>query len=41
MGRITRKILNEKIKNDYKIIGALVQIGKSKINYPNISAFLA
>ena len=34
-GAIARKVLSKKIKNDYKIIGALVQIGKSKINYKN------
>ena len=34
-GAIARKIINKKIKNDYTITGALVQIGKSKINYDN------
>lgn len=34
-GAIARKVLSEKIKNDYKITGALIQIGKSKIDYNN------
>ena len=32
-GAIARKIISEKIRNNYKILGALVQIGNSKINY--------
>ena len=32
-GAIARKVISEKIKNNYKILGALVQIGNSKINY--------
>ena len=34
-GAIARKIMNEKIKNNYKIRGALVQIGNSQIDYNN------
>ena len=34
-GAIARKIISKKIKNKYKITGALVQIGHSKINYSN------
>ena len=34
-GAIARKIISKKIKNQYKIIGGLVQVGKSKINYEN------
>lgn len=34
-GAIARKILDYKINNDFKIIGALVQVGESKINYNN------
>ncbi len=32
-GGIARKVIQHKLKNDFKIRGALVQIGKSKINY--------
>ena len=32
-GAIARKVLETKIKKKFKIIGALVQIGDSKINY--------
>ena len=34
-GSIARKIIDYKLKKSYKIIGALVQVGKSKINYNN------
>ncbi len=34
-GAIARKILEKKINNQYKILGALVQIGSSKIDYNN------
>ena len=34
-GGIARKVIEHKIKNNFKIIGALVQIGDSKINYGN------
>ena len=34
-GAIARKIISSRIKNDFKIIGALVQIGNSKIDYNN------
>jgi len=34
-GAIARKIISSKIKNEFKIIGALVQIGNSKIDYKN------
>ena len=34
-GAIARKVINKKIQGNYKIIGALVQVGKSKINYNN------
>lgn len=34
-GAIARKVISKKIKKDYKIIGALVQIGNRKINYNN------
>ena len=34
-GAIARKIINQKIGNNSKITGALVQIGNSKINYNN------
>jgi len=34
-GAIARKVINQKIGNDSKITGALVQIGNSKINYNN------
>lgn len=34
-GAIARKVIRNKIKNNYKIIGALVQVGNSKINYNN------
>jgi len=34
-GSIARKVIEQKIKNNFKITGALVQIGNSKINYEN------
>ncbi len=34
-GAVARKVIEKKIKNKVKIIGALVQIGKYKINYNN------
>ena len=34
-GAIARKVINAKVKNKYNIIGALVQIADSKINYNN------
>ena len=34
-GGIARKVIEYKIKNNFKIIGGLVQIGDSKINYDN------
>ena len=34
-GVIARKVINEKIGNQPKIIGALIQIGNSKIDYNN------
>ena len=34
-GGIARKVIEHKIKNDFNIIGGLVQIGDSKINYDN------
>ena len=34
-GAIARKIISQKIGNEFKITGALVQIGNSKINYNN------
>ena len=34
-GAIARKVINKKVGNEYKITGALVQIGNSKINYNN------
>ena len=34
-GAIARKIIENKIKKKYKLIGALIQIGKHKINYKN------
>jgi len=34
-GAIARKIINQKVGNESKITGALVQIGNSKINYNN------
>ena len=34
-GGIARKVIEHKIKNNFKIIGSLVQIGDSKINYDN------
>lgn len=34
-GAIARKVITKKIEGDYKITGALIQIGKSKINYDN------
>ena len=34
-GAIARKVISQKIGNESKIIGALVQIGNSKINYNN------
>ena len=36
-GGIARKVIEHKIKNNFKIIGGLVQIGDSKINYDNWS----
>ena len=34
-GAIARKVIKKKIKKDYKITGALIQIGNSKIDYNN------
>jgi chorismate synthase len=34
-GAIARKVISKKIQKDYKITGALIQIGSSKINYDN------
>jgi len=34
-GAIARKVIKQKLQNSYKIIGALVQIGKSRIDYNN------
>jgi chorismate synthase len=34
-GAIARKVISHKLKNNYQITGALVQIGSSKINYDN------
>ena len=34
-GGIARKVIEHKIKNNFKIVGGLVQIGDSKINYDN------
>ena len=34
-GSIARKVIKHKIKNNFKIIGALVQIGNNKIDYEN------
>ena len=34
-GAVARKVINHKLINHYKITGALVQIGSSKINYNN------
>jgi len=34
-GAIARKVINQKIGNEPKITGALIQIGNSKINYDN------
>ena len=34
-GAIARKVIQKKIKNNYKITGALIQIGSSKIDYKN------
>ena len=34
-GAIARKVIKEKIKKEYKITGALTQIGNSKIDYNN------
>jgi len=34
-GAIARKVIEKKLRTKYKIIGALVQIGKNKINYDN------
>jgi len=34
-GAIARKVINQKIGNESKITGALIQIGNSKINYNN------
>jgi len=36
-GSIARKVIAHKIQNNFKITGALVQIGSSKINYGNWS----
>jgi chorismate synthase len=36
-GAIARKVIEKKIKNKVKIVGALIQIGNSKINYENWS----
>ena len=34
-GAIARKVIKNKIKKEFKIIGALVQVGEIKINYDN------
>ncbi len=34
-GAIARKVIEKKLNKNFKIIGALTQIGKSKINYKN------
>jgi len=34
-GAIARKVIANKIKNEYKISGALIQIGNKKVNYNN------
>ena len=34
-GAVARKVISNKIKNNVKITGSLVQVGKSKINYNN------
>ena len=34
-GSVAKKVIDQKIGNKYKITGALIQIGKSKINYNN------
>jgi chorismate synthase len=34
-GGIARKVIEHKVKNNFKIIGGLVQMGDSKINYDN------
>ena len=34
-GAVARKVIAKKLKQDFKIIGSLVQIGKTKINYKN------
>jgi len=34
-GAIARKVIAHKIKNSFEIKGALIQVGKSKINYKN------
>ena len=34
-GAIARKVISKKINNNYKIVGGLVQIGNSKIDYKN------
>ena len=34
-GAIARKVIKYKLKNNFKITGGLIQIGKSKINYKN------
>ncbi len=34
-GAVARKVIKQKLKSKYEIIGALVQIGQSKINYNN------
>ena len=34
-GAIARKVIKNKIKKEFKIIGALVQVGEIKIDYDN------
>ena len=34
-GAVARKVIAKKLKQDFKIVGSLVQIGKTKINYKN------
>ena len=34
-GAVARKVISQKISNEFKITGALIQIGNSKINYDN------
>ena len=38
-GGIARKVIEHKIKNNFKIIGGLAQIGISKINYDFLYKF--